>query len=57
MLSGAAGRPAGLKDGRCLARLSGMNLARQRADGRYEPTAEGILRHAHEVLKRDMPAA
>jgi len=57
MLSGAAGRPAGLKDGHCLARLAGMNLVRQRDDGRYEPTTDGVLRHAQEVLKRDMPAA
>jgi hypothetical protein len=55
ILSGSAGRPDGLKDGPCLTRLTGMNLARLRADGRYEITAVGLLRHTREVLKR--PAA
>ena len=49
-LSGPAGRPPGLKDGRCLERLSAMGLARARADGRYEPTEAGLARHATEVL-------
>jgi hypothetical protein len=51
-LSGQAGRPAGLKDGPCLARLAGMNLARQREDGRFEVTEAGALRHTREVLRR-----
>lgn len=61
-LCGAAGRPDGLKDGglkeggpkdgRCLARLAGMGLARLRPDGRYEPTAEGLARHRAEILRR-----
>ncbi len=51
-LAGTAGRPGGLKDGPCLARLAGMGLARQRPDGRYELTAQGAERHAHEVLRR-----
>ncbi|MBV9782996.1 MAG: hypothetical protein JO264_04175 [Acidisphaera sp.] len=49
------GRPPGLKDGRCLERLAGMGLARVRADGRYEITADGEARHAREILHR--PAA
>jgi hypothetical protein len=51
-LIGAAGRPEGLKDGPCLLRLTGMGLAQQRPDRRYEITAAGITRHATEVLKR-----
>jgi hypothetical protein len=51
-LSGQCGRPAGLKDGPCLARLSSMNLARQREDGRFEITETGSLRHTREVLRR-----
>lgn len=49
-LAGAAGRPAGLKDGPCLQRLATLYLAHRRADGRYEPTEAGLARHASEVL-------
>ena len=52
VLSGAAGRPPGLKDGPCLQRLAGMGLARTRADARFEPTADGRTRHASEVARR-----
>jgi len=55
VLSGAAGRPSGLKDGPCLERLAGMGLARVRADGWFELTAEGRARHASDVAGR--PAA
>ena len=48
----AAGRPEGLKDGPCLERLQGMGLARQRADGRFEITPEGLARHAGEILRK-----
>lgn len=51
-LVGEPGRPDGLKDGPCLARLREMGLARLRADGRYELTAEGIARHAREILRK-----
>jgi len=51
-LCGPAGRPAGLKDGPCLARLARMGLARERADGRHEITDAGSARHASEILKR-----
>ena len=51
-LCGPIGRPGGLKDGPCLGRLSGMNLARQRADGRYEITETGRARHAQYVSRR-----
>lgn len=44
------GRPDGLKDGPCLARLAGMGLARRREDGRYEATGAGRARHAAEIL-------
>ena len=54
VLSGAAGRPPGLKDGPCLQRLAGMGLARARVDGQYEPTEAGVVRHAAEILKRPL---
>lgn len=53
VLAGALGRPAGLKDGPCLARLAGMGLVCQRTDGRYAITDAGLRRHATEILKRD----
>ena len=46
------GRPAGLKDGPCLERLSAMGLAVERADGRYAVTEAGRARHAREILKQ-----
>jgi hypothetical protein len=49
-LSGAAGRPPGLKDGNCLQRLAAMGLARPRPDARYELTESGAARHSSEVL-------
>jgi hypothetical protein len=55
MLSGAVGRPAGLKDGSCLERLAAMGLAEDRHNGRYAITESGSLRHAREVLNRPMP--
>lgn len=48
-LVSAAGRPAGLKDGPCLHRLSGLGFARQRADGRFEATEDGLARHGEEI--------
>ena len=51
-LVGPPGRPDGLKDGPCLARLDGMGLARRRLDGRWEMTADGAARHAREVLRK-----
>ena len=48
-LVGPPGRPGGLKDGPCLERLSGMGLARQRTDGRWEATPAGLDRHASEI--------
>lgn len=52
MLCGAAGRPQGLKDGPCLARLAGMGLVCEREDGRFVLTARGIRRHAAEIAPR-----
>ena len=49
LLCEAPGRPSGLKDGPCLVRLTGMGLARQRPDGRYELTPAGLDRHALEI--------
>jgi hypothetical protein len=49
-LSGAVGRPPGLKDGPCLERLARMSLAKTRADGWFELTDAGVERHAREVL-------
>jgi hypothetical protein len=51
-LVGPPGRPDGLKDGPCLARLDAMGLARLRQDGRWEMTEAGTARHAREVLRR-----
>ena len=51
-LLGDAGRPDGLKDGPCLARLQGMGFARLRPDGRYAETPDGVARHAREILRR-----
>jgi hypothetical protein len=51
ILAGPAGRPAGLKDGPCLERLEGDGFAQARADGRYEPTADGVARHGSEVSR------
>ncbi|MGH7104409.1 MAG: hypothetical protein ACREFJ_18670 [Acetobacteraceae bacterium] len=52
VLAGRLGRPDGLKDGPCLARLAGMGLVRRRADARYEITDAGLARHDREILKR-----
>ncbi|HUB14165.1 MAG TPA: hypothetical protein VMB34_19600 [Acetobacteraceae bacterium] len=57
VLSGAAGRPPGLKDGPCLRRLAGMGLASTRPDGRYELTAAGAARHASEVARHRSPVS
>jgi hypothetical protein len=57
VLSGATGRPPGLKDGPCLQRLAGMGLARLRDDGQYEPTQAGTARHAAEILRQPTRAA
>jgi hypothetical protein len=53
VLSGRIGRPQGLKDGACLARLAGMGLARVGPDGRYAVTEAGCSRHAQEVLRQE----
>jgi hypothetical protein len=45
----AGGRPGGLKDGPCLARLTTMGLACEGADGQFVITAEGLARHASEI--------
>ncbi len=50
-LVGQGGRPPGLKDGPCLARLTGMGLAEERPDGRFQITPAGRARHASEILK------
>ena len=52
-LVGGPGRPDGLKDGPCLERLQAMGLARLRPkDSRFEITAEGLDRHAAEILRK-----
>jgi hypothetical protein len=51
VLSGATGRPEGLKDGPCLARLTGMGLASHQ-NGRYFICDDGRSRHASEILRR-----
>lgn len=50
-LTGRVGRPDGLKDGPCLHRLRSLGLAAPRPDGRFGLTAEGVARHAAEVLR------
>ncbi len=49
LLVGDTGRPGGLKDGPCLARLQGLGLACERPDGRFEATPAGLARHAVEI--------
>ena len=49
VLAGGIGRPAALKDGPCLHRLTEDGFARQRSDGRYALTPEGAARHALEI--------
>jgi hypothetical protein len=51
VLVGAAGRPAGLKDGPCLERLQASGWARLRGDGRFEVTEAGVERHGVVVRK------
>jgi hypothetical protein len=51
-LSRRAGRPPDLLDGKCLLRIASMGLCDQRPDGRFVISAEGIRRHAAEVLQR-----
>ncbi len=55
LLVGPPGRPGGLKDGPCLARLSCLGLARERPDHRFELTAPGLARHAEEVARPAAP--
>ncbi len=50
-LCDAVGRPAGLKDGKCLERLAEMGLARRREDGLFVVTDRGEARHATEIMK------
>ncbi len=52
-LCGPTGRPATMKDGPCLARITGMGLARRREDGRYEITDAGSKRHGIEIARRN----
>lgn len=50
-LVGPPGRPDGLKDGPCLARIAAIGLARLRSDGRYEISDDGRVHHARLILK------
>ncbi|MFT8419303.1 MAG: hypothetical protein ABF636_10825 [Acetobacter sp.] len=49
-LAGPAGRPGGLKDDPCLARLEGMALVERNPEGRFVATDAGLARHAQDVL-------
>lgn len=51
VLTADDGRPPGLKDGTCLARLTGMGFAIPRDDGRYAVTEAGRARHSSEILR------
>lgn len=53
--AGAIGRPPGLKDGPCLARLARMGFCACRGDGRFEITEAGCSRHRSEILKLPAP--
>jgi hypothetical protein len=55
-LCGEVGRPAAMLDAPCLDRLTAMDLCGLRADGRFIITAEGVQRHANEILKRPTEA-
>lgn len=55
VLSGESGRPPDLKDGPCLIRLSEMDLAQRRTDGRYALTPAGSARHAREIARVRTP--
>jgi hypothetical protein len=55
VLTGAVGRPVGLKDGPCLARLAATGLAELQGE-RYAITPAGSQRHAREVMKRPVSA-
>ncbi|MFL5287870.1 MAG: hypothetical protein ACJ8AW_44615 [Rhodopila sp.] len=50
-LCGITGRPAGLADDPCLARLMAMGLCLKRPDGRFAITPEGTARHATEIRR------
>lgn len=54
-LSGSIGRPAGGKDGPCLARLATLGLVARRTNGRHIMTQAGVERHAREILRRPTP--
>ena len=54
LLVGASGRPGGLKDGPCLARLCELSFACERPDHRFEATAAGLARHAEEIAPTAM---
>ena len=51
-LAGSAGRPAELADAGCLKRLAGLGLAVAQEDGRFVATANGVLRHRAEILRK-----
>ncbi|MDW8445355.1 MAG: hypothetical protein RML45_14670 [Acetobacteraceae bacterium] len=55
-VAGRVGRPPAMKDGPCLLRLAGMGFCRERSDGWFEITAEGIARHRSEILKKVEPS-
>jgi hypothetical protein len=50
-LAGNVGRPAGLSDQPCLARLADQGFAQTKHDGRYGLTERGAARHSLEILK------
>jgi len=56
VLSGAQGRPSGMKDGPCLARLAAMGLVKI-ATNRVYICEGGLARHATEVLHQPAGAA
>ncbi len=51
VLADEGGRPDGLKDGPCLARLAGMGFVARDSAHRYHATTAGMARHRDEILK------
>ena len=50
-LCGDAGRPPTPADAACLRRLTAMGLSSISADGTWRITAQGLNRHASEILR------
>jgi hypothetical protein len=54
VLAGECGRPGGLADAPCLARLADRGLAAVGTEGRFLATPAGLARHRSEILRCDV---